>query len=406
MFRSGPPCFEMVAEPSDPKGQGPLVRVPRLQVMVLTFMALLALVAADGGGNDELGALGMAESFVNMPEEPEAEERHMVGCRKFEAYDLGDAGRHGEGQQGVQQTIWTGMHTWTSTTNGWMNVITWKSTTSPWTSLGSERDSSERDMAWACVRRSWSEMVHQTGKWYSLDNGEAWNLVNEKEPNDNDKHGNLNHFFEMNEMNRYDMMDYEQHLVINEFKIFDGAWFLVNINDKLGFAHCLDYIDFKIFEHHYMNNYVDTVFNGWQCLVKYVFKVSIFILRFFLYMVDKVMAMWYSGLVQLAAMCLRSFSWTRSTSIAMASMALSWMASMPMALAQELRGKELQFGLMAVILVCITWFPALMNRNWMSSQWMKTCQTSRVTRLEKRCAGRKRCNERRKLMAVIFLCSI
>lgn len=39
--------------------------------MVLTFMALLALF--DGGGNDELGALGMAESFVNMPEEPEAE---------------------------------------------------------------------------------------------------------------------------------------------------------------------------------------------------------------------------------------------------------------------------------------------------------------------------------------------
>ena len=55
--RSGPPCFEMAAEPSDPKGQGPLVRVPTLQVMVLTFMALLALVAADGGGNDELGRL-------------------------------------------------------------------------------------------------------------------------------------------------------------------------------------------------------------------------------------------------------------------------------------------------------------------------------------------------------------
>ena len=90
----------------------------------------------------------------------------------------------------------------------------------------------------------------------------------------------------------------------------------------------------------------------------------------------------------------------------MASMAMSWMASMPMALAQELLGKELQFGLMAVILVCITWFLALMNRNWMSSQWMKTCQTSRVTRLGERCAGRKRCNERRKLMVVIFLCSI
>ena len=59
-------------------------------------------------------------------------------------------------------------------------------------------------MAWACVRRSWSEMVHQTGKWYSLDNGEAWNLVNEnlvKEIEPNDKHGNLNHFLEMNGMN-------------------------------------------------------------------------------------------------------------------------------------------------------------------------------------------------------------
>ena len=246
-------------------------------------------------------------------------------------------------------------------------------------------------------------MVNQTGKWYSLlDNGEAWNLVNEIEPND--KHGNLNHFLEMN---GYDMMDYgKQHLVINEFKVFDGAWFLENIDYKLGFAHCLDYIDLKIFEHHYMNNFVDNVFNGWQCLVKYVLKVTTFILRIFLYMVDKVMVIWHSGLIQLAVVWLCSLSWTRSTSRTMASMAMSWMASMPMALAQELRGKELQFGLMAVILVCITWFLALMNRNWMSSQWMKTCQTSRVTRLEKRCAGRRRCNERRKLMAVIFLCSI
>ncbi|CAL1153233.1 unnamed protein product [Cladocopium goreaui] len=287
----------MVAEPSDPKG-GPLVRAPRFQVM-LTSMALwmaLMMVAADGGGR-ELGALGMAESFVNMPMEPKAMEHHRWSCRKFEAYDLGDAERQGEGQR-------------------------------------------------------------EAGRWYSRGNGEAWNLVNEnlvKEIEPNDKHGKMNHFLEMNE---YDMMDYEQHLVINEFKIFDGAWFLVNVVYMHGFAHCLDYIDFidsKILGYHYMNNYVDTVFNGWQCLVKYAFKVSIFILRFFLYMVDKVMAMWYSGLAQLAAMCLCSFSWTRSTSRAMASLALSWMASMPMALAQELRGKELQFGLMAVILVCITW---------------------------------------------------
>ena len=36
----------------------------------------------------------------------------------------------------------------------------------------------------------------------------------------------------------------------------------------------------------------------------------------------------------------------------------SWMVSMPTALAQELRGKELQFGLLAVILICIKWFLA------------------------------------------------
>ena len=252
-----------------------------------------------------------------------------------------------------------------------MDVTTWRSTstsaTSSWTSPGNETCTT-----WTCACRMWrDEMLSQAGRWYSRGNGEAWNLVNEnlvKEIEPNDKHGKMNHFLEMNE---YDMMDYEQHLVINEFKIFDGAWFLVNVVYMHGFAHCLDYIDFidsKILGYHYMNNYVDTVFNGWQCLVKYAFKVSIFILRFFLYMVDKVMAMWYSGLAQLAAMCLCSFSWTRSTSRAMASLALSWMASMPMALAQELRGKELQFGLMAVILVCITWFLALMNRNWMSSQ--------------------------------------
>ena len=87
----------MVAEPSNPKGQGPLVRAPGFQVM-WTFMAFV-LMAADGGGDGELGAFGMAESFVNMPEEPKAEEHHRKSCRKFEAYD----GHQGEGQQGVQQ---------------------------------------------------------------------------------------------------------------------------------------------------------------------------------------------------------------------------------------------------------------------------------------------------------------
>ena len=61
------------------------------------------MVAADGGGR-ELGALGMAESFVNMPMEPKAMEHHRWSCRKFEAYDLGDAERQGEGQREVQQT--------------------------------------------------------------------------------------------------------------------------------------------------------------------------------------------------------------------------------------------------------------------------------------------------------------
>jgi hypothetical protein len=41
-------------------------------------MASLMLMAAAGGGNGELGALGMAESFVNMPEEPEAGEHPMT----------------------------------------------------------------------------------------------------------------------------------------------------------------------------------------------------------------------------------------------------------------------------------------------------------------------------------------
>ena len=64
----------MVADPSDPKGQGPLVRAPKLQVMS-TFMALAAslqLVAADGGCLVEPRAYGMADSFVNVPEEPGA----------------------------------------------------------------------------------------------------------------------------------------------------------------------------------------------------------------------------------------------------------------------------------------------------------------------------------------------
>ena len=180
-----------------------------------------------------------------------------------------------------------------------MDVTTWKSTTGPWTNPGNRTD-----IAWACKCRCWNEMVNQAGMWYSQGIGETWNLVNMKEPND--KHGNLNHFLEMNE---YDMMDYgKQHLVINEFKVFDGAWFLENIDYKLGFAHCLDYIDLKIFEHHYMNNFVDNVFNGWQCLVKYVLKVTIFILRFFLYMVDKVMVIRHSGLMQLAVVWLCSLS--------------------------------------------------------------------------------------------------
>ena len=222
-LRSGPPCFEMVAEPSDPKGQGPLVRAPRFQV-IWTFMASLMLMAAAGGGNGELGALGMAESFVNMPEEPKAEEHHRKSCRKFEAYDLGDGGHQGVGQQGVQQI--ESAQTWTSTADLWMDVTTWKSTTSSWTNPGNRID-----IAWACACRSLNKMVNQAGRWYSCGVGDTWNLVNKKEPNDNDKHGNLNHFLEMNE---YDMMDYgKQHLVINELKVFDGAWFLENVDYKL-----------------------------------------------------------------------------------------------------------------------------------------------------------------------------
>ena len=89
------------------------MRAPGFQVM-WTFMAFV-LMAADGGGDGELGALGMAESFVNMPEEPEAGEHHMWSCRKFGAYDLGDVGHQGEGQQGVQQI--ESAQTWTSTTD-------------------------------------------------------------------------------------------------------------------------------------------------------------------------------------------------------------------------------------------------------------------------------------------------
>ena len=235
--------------------------------------------------------------------------------------------------------------------------------------------------------------------------------IEKKEPND--KHGNLNHFLaeEMEtETNEYDMMDYGmQRMVIDKFKALGGLQFLVNIVYRHGFAQCLDSFVFKSLGHHYMNNFVDTVLKGWQCLVKYVLMVMVSLLRFFLYMVDRVMDIWHSGLTQLAALMmwwLCSVSLTRSTGRALGSMTLSWMASMPMSLAQELRGKELQFGLMAFILVCITWFLAMMNRDWMGIQWMKTCQTSRMTRLEKRCASRKHCSERRKLVAVIFLCSI
>ena len=77
----------MVPEPSDPKGQGPLVRAPKLQVM-LTFMALavsLQLVAADGGCLVEPRAYGMADPFVNMPEEPGAVNG---SCRNFRSLCL------------------------------------------------------------------------------------------------------------------------------------------------------------------------------------------------------------------------------------------------------------------------------------------------------------------------------
>ena len=62
------------------------MRAPGFQVM-WAFMAFV-LMAADGGGNRGLGALGMAESFVNMPEEPKAEEHHARSCGKFDAYML------------------------------------------------------------------------------------------------------------------------------------------------------------------------------------------------------------------------------------------------------------------------------------------------------------------------------
>ena len=145
-----------VAEPSDPKGQGPLVRAPGFQVM-WTFMAFV-LMAADGGGNRGLGALGMAESFVNMPEEPKAEEHHRKSCRKFEAYDLGDGGHQGVGQQGVQQI--ESAQTWTSTADLWMDVTTWKSTTSSWTNPGNRID-----IAWACACRSSVVELEIPGTW-------------------------------------------------------------------------------------------------------------------------------------------------------------------------------------------------------------------------------------------------
>ena len=127
-------------------------------------------------------------------------------------------------------------------------------------------------------------------------------------------------------------------------------------------------------------------------LVKYVLEILVFSLRSLPYLMDKGMDVCHSGLMQFAGWMMIfygcSMSWTVSTSRCLAGIARSWMASMPKVLVQELRGKELQFGLMAVILVCITWFLALMNRNWMSSQWVKTCQTLQMTRLKKRCASR------------------
>ena len=138
--------------------------------------------------------------------------------------------------------------------------------------------------------------------------------------------------------------------------------------------------------------YVLKVLDMALSLVKYVLEILVFSLRSLPYLMDKGMDVCHSGLMQFAGWMMIfygcSMSWTVSTSRCLAGIARSWMASMPKVLVQELRGKELQFGLMAVILVCITWFLALMNRNWMSSQWVKTCQTLQMTRLKKRCASR------------------
>ena len=138
--------------------------------------------------------------------------------------------------------------------------------------------------------------------------------------------------------------------------------------------------------------YVLKVLDMALSLVKYVLEILVFSLRSLPYLMDKGMDVCHSGLMQFAGWMMifygGSMSWTVSTSRCLAGIARSWMASMPKVLVQELRGKELQFGLMAVILVCITWFLALMNRNWMSSQWVKTCQTLQMTRLKKRCASR------------------
>ena len=142
----------------------------------------------------------------------------------------------------------------------------------------------------------------------------------------------------------------------------------------------------------YLEFYVLKVLEMALSLVKYVLEILVFSLRSLPYLMDKGMDVCHSGLMQFAGWMMIfygcSMSWTVSTSRCLAGIARSLVASMPKVLVQELRGKELQFGLMAVILVCITWFLALMNRNWMSSQWVKTCQTLQMTRLKKRCASR------------------
>ena len=122
-FRNGPPCFDMVGERSDPRGQGRLVRAPSFQVFRSCWGALLALMAnaVHGGGNGELRALGMAESSVNMPEELKADEPHVENCENFEAYDFGNVGQHGEIPR-VRHA--ENAHTWTRAADAWMTVGT------------------------------------------------------------------------------------------------------------------------------------------------------------------------------------------------------------------------------------------------------------------------------------------